>query len=57
MQSALSKRGLDVTEIGIFRWSLDVWRPVRESNLCRRRDGEAICRNSKETCGMGKAVR
>ena len=33
------------------------WRPVRESNPCRRREREAICRNSKETCGMDSTVR
>jgi hypothetical protein len=27
MHSALSKRGLDVTETGFFSWSLDDWRP------------------------------
>jgi hypothetical protein len=26
------------------------WRPVRESNPCRRREREAIYGNSKETC-------
>jgi hypothetical protein len=33
------------------------WRPVRESNPCRRREREAIYRNSKETCGMDSTVR
>jgi len=28
------------------------WRLVSESNPCCRREGEAIFRNSKETCGM-----
>ena len=34
-----------------------LWRPVRESNPCRRREREAIYRNSKETCGMDSTVR
>jgi hypothetical protein len=33
------------------------WRPVRESNPCRRREREAIYRNLKETCGMDSTVR
>ena len=33
------------------------WRPVRESNPCRRREREAIYRNSTETCGMDSTVR
>ena len=36
---------------------IQVWRPVRESNPCRRREREAIYRNSKETCGMDSTVR
>ena len=35
----------------------DDWRPVRESNPCRRRESEAIYRDSKETCGMDSTVR
>jgi hypothetical protein len=34
-----------------------VWRPYGESNPCRRREREAIYRNSTETCGMDSTVR
>jgi len=40
-----------------FRAVIQVWRPVRESNPCRRREREAIYRNSKETCGVDSTVR
>jgi hypothetical protein len=35
---------------------LRIWRPVRESNPCRRREREAIHYNSKELRGMDTTV-
>ena len=39
-----------------FQKGIQVWRPVRESNPCRRRESEGIYKNSKETCGMDSTV-
>jgi len=33
------------------------WRPVRESNPCRRREREAIYGNSKELSGMDSTLK
>jgi len=43
--------------LGLFKVRLSCWRPVQESNPCLRREREAICRNSKETCGKDTTVR
>src|SRR6266550_2278784 len=34
----------------------EIWRPVRESNPCRRREREATCCNSKELSGMDSTL-
>src|SRR5687767_503723 len=36
---------------------LIIWRPVRESNPCRRREREAIYGNSRKLCGMDSTVK
>ena len=33
-----------------------VWRPVRESNPCRRREREATYGNSRKLCGMDSTL-
>jgi hypothetical protein len=62
---AVGEPGEDRPPIGALRlyFNYSEWegkvkeRPVRESNPCRRREREAIYRNSKETCGMDSTVR
>jgi hypothetical protein len=36
--------------------AFECWRPVRESNPCRRREREATYCNSKELSGMGSTL-
>jgi len=41
---------------GNFQSENQVWRPVRESNPCRRREREGTCGNSRELSGMNSTL-